>query len=247
MKTYLKIIFLSALLGSCFWANAQDAAQSLSADWQPLFKTVNGTPNYNIFFSEEGALEDAEKIFRFKGDSLEVFYDWDQSKRPPRGLVTTKEKYESYDLKLEFKWGERRFIPRMDLKKDAGILFHVVNPQSIWPSSLECQIQETDCGDLWIIDGATCQVLKDGEIHEVPLKNKFGTFAKWQLNEKEGWNEVKIEVRKASAKYYINGLLVNEIVNARFSDQPLEKGFIGLQAEYAELTYRNVLIRGVGE
>ena len=34
------------------------------------------------------------------------------------------------------------------------MLYLAVGPDAIYPTSLECQIEETDVGDLWIVNGA---------------------------------------------------------------------------------------------
>ena len=44
-------------------------------------------------------------------------------------------------------------------------------------------------------------------------------------------------------KYYLNGVLINEIVNANYGGVSLESGFIAFQAEYSEITYRKIKIK----
>ncbi len=39
-------------------------------------------------------------------------------------------------------------------KRNSGLLYLAVGPDAIYPTSLECQIEETDVGDLWIVNGA---------------------------------------------------------------------------------------------
>src|SRR5207248_8542036 len=58
------------------------------------------------------------------------------------GYVSTEKEYENYKLLLEFKWGEKKFPPRENAKRDAGILYHCVGPDKVWMKSLEFQIQE---------------------------------------------------------------------------------------------------------
>src|SRR5690606_10037562 len=40
------------------------------------------------------------------------------------GILVTDEAYENYHLTLQFKWGEERYPPRQDSKRDSGILYH---------------------------------------------------------------------------------------------------------------------------
>jgi hypothetical protein len=44
----------------------------------------------------------------------------------------------------------------------------------------------------------------------------------------------------AEAVYMINGIEVNRIFNMTYNGQPLSEGFISVQAEWAELYYRNI-------
>jgi hypothetical protein len=53
---------------------------------------------------------------------------------------------------VQYKWGEKRFQPRAKGKRDAGILYHVVGKDGVWPRSVECQIQENDVGDIFTVN-----------------------------------------------------------------------------------------------
>ena len=44
---------------------------------------------------------------------------------------------------------------RRKAKRNSGLLYLAVGPDAIYPTSLECQIEETDVGDLWIVNGAS--------------------------------------------------------------------------------------------
>ena len=63
------------------------------------------------------------------------------------GCLTTEEEFENYRLLVEFKWGEKKWPPREKVVRDSGILLHGVGPDKVWTKSIECQIQEHDCGD----------------------------------------------------------------------------------------------------
>ena len=42
------------------------------------------------------------------------------------GILVTENEYENFHLKLEFKWGDEKFPPRVDKKMDSGILYHSI-------------------------------------------------------------------------------------------------------------------------
>lgn len=46
-----------------------------------------------------------------------------------------------FHLQVEYRWLEKRFAPRTEDDRDAGILFHIhTDPEKVWPPSLEMQM-----------------------------------------------------------------------------------------------------------
>ncbi|WP_111708292.1 3-keto-disaccharide hydrolase [Lutibacter citreus] len=199
-----------------------------------------------VFTTSEKENAEGNKHFEVKENSIEVLQKW-KGNKAPFAIITTNKEYSSYNLELEYKWGERKFEPRVEAKRDAGICFHIQGEKKVWPVCLECQIQEGDTGDLWVIKGPKVTVV-EGDGKEKVLDSKVKAYfqnVKYKNYEIEGWNAVRIEVRGSkSAKFYVNGHLVNEIKNLFDANgNPLTKGSISLQAEGAELTYRNIRIQ----
>ena len=99
-------------------------------------------PAWHIYLAKSGVNNDPKKVFQFEGDVLHVSGE-------DFGYIITEKKYGDFRLELEFKWGEKKYPPRENAKRDGGILYHVdlYSGDKIWPRSLEYQIQETDCGD----------------------------------------------------------------------------------------------------
>jgi hypothetical protein len=249
MKIFIHLLGLTLMLSFLFYPNekkttkAQNLDQrnkavdkSIATNWDTLFKH----DNYKFVVKDKAV--SASKIFSFHDGRVDILYDWPHEKGPPIGMIVTKKKYSSYNLELEFKWGDRRFEPRLDQKKDAGLVFHAVTTEQVWPPSLEYQIQEGDVGDLWALLGAHCEVVKKGRTIEIPKKD-YSRSKHFSNAEKEGWNKVRLEVRGNHARYYLNGILINEIKNATYSGRILKSGYIGLQAEYAEISYRDIRIQ----
>lgn len=204
-----------------------------------------------------------------KGEKVIRIYDGakDGSKQPIDCLYTEKE-YSNYILKMEYKWLERRFPPRAKHDRDAGLLFHLNgNLKKIWPHCLEMQLGESDAkktkdryltGDLWII-GKDIQAMnsREGSFHnpDAPLvivgKNKSYDKSYTMINAEKPhgeWNEITLTVRGGEeAIFELNGTIVNSISHMTSlvdgERVPLKKGNIALQAEYAELLYRNILIK----
>ena len=69
----------------------------------------------------------------------------------PAGYVVTSKPFSDYRLRLEYKWGTKKFAPRVNSRRDAGLLYHVAGKDGVWPRCVECQIQENDTGDVFLI------------------------------------------------------------------------------------------------
>ncbi len=176
--------------------------------------------------------------------------------------------FSHFILKLEYKWLDKRFAPRTEEDRDAGILFHIHGDlKSIWPHSIEMQMGESvakkikdryTTGDLWVI-GKDVQAMnrRQGDFYSpkaelVPVgagKDYDRSFVTVQNEKQHGeWNEITLTVRGGEeAIFELNGKVVNIIGKMTYvvdgKRVPLEKGHIGLQAEYAELMYRNIRIK----
>ncbi len=146
--------------------------------------------------------------------------------------LTTEKEFDNYHLQVEFKWGEKKWPPRVDAKRDAGILMHVTGPEKVWPKSIECQIQEGDCGDIYIVGGTALTV--DGE------RKTSGRVVKKSDAEKPNgeWNTVEVICDGGTIVHIVNGVEVN-----RGTDASVTRGRITLQSEGAEIFYRNVELR----
>jgi hypothetical protein len=145
--------------------------------------------------------------------------------------------------------------------RDSGLCFHVQPPDVVWPVSVECQIQEGDTGDAWLIKTrATSRVHPDTqgywparrsggvEVTKGDKPNVYRRFIRFYYHERPDWNHLEIVVRGDQASYFVNGQLVNEVTAMKHWNEttgewlPLTKGKILLQAEGAEILYRNVTL-----
>jgi hypothetical protein len=144
------------------------------------------------------------------------------------GCLTTVEEFENYKLSLEFKWGEKRWAPREKAVRDSGVLVHCVGPDKIWTKSIECQIQEHDCGDFWLVSGTTLEI--DGTVEKNMRKKK-----KDAEKPTGQWNTIEVVCDGDKITNIVNGVVVNEGIKASVT-----KGRILLQSEGAEVYFRNV-------
>src|SRR6185312_12460757 len=71
------------------------------------------------------------------------------------GVMTTKETFGNFHLRVQVKWGERKWSSKMNSPRDCGLLYFVHGEPGFdhetWPRSIEFQIQEHDMGDLYAL------------------------------------------------------------------------------------------------
>ncbi|MGJ8715621.1 MAG: family 16 glycoside hydrolase [Maribacter stanieri] len=165
-------------------------------------KNTASGPKYDFIVHVQATKTVANKIFEYTNSRLKAIQKW-TADSATYAIAVTKKVYSSYNLKFDFKWGERRFKPRLYKKKDAGLLYHCQAGTYAWTPSLEYQIQEEDCGDLWCLLGSICDVLKENEVSTLKIVD-YSSSPKWTNEEKTGWKSVLLKVRGDSAKYYLN-------------------------------------------
>ena len=145
----------------------------------------------------------------------------------PAGVLRTKEEYENYVLRLEWRWPEE--------PGNNGVLVHTSDPQllGIWPKSLEVQLFHGAAGDFWVIGTEI-----DVEDEESRVEGRRHRRAVDDVEREPGeWNEIQITCSGAEVVVVINGQEVNRGENCTVTS-----GAICLQSEGARIEYRNVVL-----
>ena len=268
-KNYLAII---ALLISYATIQAQ------TKKWQPLldknlssWEKYIGVPHFTV-----KGIDDAPKGNGMKGtplglnnDPLNVFSTFEENgttilkvSGEIYGGLTSKEIYEDYHLKLEFKWGETKWEPRLDKQRDNGLLYHCTGEHgafwNVWMKSQEMQIQERDMGDYYGLAGGVNTIKATKKENEKPIYDKNGeenvriTLCRRQENfEKPNgeWNVLELVCLKGKSYHIVNGHVVMVLNNAENKTpngfEKVTKGKIQLQSEGAEAYYRNIEIKKI--
>jgi len=184
---------------------------------------------------------------------------------------------ENYHLRLQFKWGEKKWPPRdkPGTPRDSGLLYHVHTAPGAggrtWARSVELQIQEHDVGDLYAIachisvrakprvgSPAEAQPLFDydptGEwMPFAQLPGSPGRCVKQPDNEKPTgeWNTVELISVGEDSLHIVNGKCVMRLRSPRRIDGavpvPVSSGPIILQSEGAEVYYRAIEYKKITE
>lgn len=179
------------------------------------------------------------------------------------GGLSTTEEFSNYHLRWQFRWGHRKWEPRLDDKRDSGVLFHCVPPHgafwNVWMRSLECQVQEGDCGDFIPLAGAAADL-------RIPADHRKGRprfdpsgvltsgidYARHAGSTEKPhgeWNTMEIYAVGDRAVFIVNGAPNMAICETRQKDgekwKPLTRGRIQIQSEAAEIDYRGMEIRSI--
>jgi hypothetical protein len=67
------------------------------------------------------------------------------------GYLATNQEFANVHIRVEYKWGVKRHGPRYTPKRDNGLLYGLVGVDKVWPTCVECQIEEGDVGDFFMV------------------------------------------------------------------------------------------------
>ena len=188
------------------------------------------------------------------------------------GELRTKRTFKDYHLKLQFKWGEKKWPPRdkPDTRRDSGLLYHVHAAPGAdgrtWARSIELQIQEHDVGDLYAV-GSAIAVRAKARPDTKPTLYDYDPAGEWTFfsqsqgasgrcikqpdNEKPTgeWNTVELIAFHDDSIHIVNGKVVMRLHGPVRIDAdlptPVTSGSIILQSEGAEVFYRDIQIRPI--
>ena len=78
------------------------------------------------------------------------------------GAITTKEEFDNVHIRVEYKWGQKKWPPRASARhyRDSGILYWCIGPHGAgsasWMRSVECNVMEKGVGQWWSVAGTYC-------------------------------------------------------------------------------------------
>lgn len=247
------------------------AAETPSDDeWTELFngKDLSGWHSHLGKFGDESSQKLSE-IFTVRDGSIHIYHGAKAGSKQASANIYHESEWSSFHLQVEYRWLDKKFQPRTEASRDAGILFHIhTEPEKVWPPSLEMQMGDGKpgdayvSGDLFVIgntraDSPSAEGKFDPEAPMVTRGAGAGgsRAAVTEHAEKPHgeWNLAEVIVRGSEkAEFILNGKLLNVIHNMKFKDsdgewKPLDKGHISIQAEWAELQYRTIRIKKIEE
>lgn len=228
----MKKIFILFCTLACCYINAQEVkAQASLQGTNKMRALFNGKDldGWYSFIKTKGKNNDPDKIFRVENGLLHI-------SGKEFGYISTNKIYKNFHLVAEFKWGMQKYPPRDadTTRRDNGICFYFSAEEKdiVWPKSIECQVQEGDVGDIWLIDSTTIEIngirTQPEAYHRVAKK----IDAEMPTGK---WNRVEIIANKGKIIYKVNNQVVNQAENPS-----LTEGKILIQSEGAEIYYRKI-------
>ena len=184
------------------------------------------------------------------------------------GGISTKASFENYHLRLEFKWGVKKWHPKKNSARDSGLLYHAVGPHAgdgaFWMRSEEFQIQEGDCGDYWGVAGAFADIPASAGTQREYVYDPAAPLLTFKEGTPVGrhciknpdaekpsgeWNTIDLYCSGDTSVHVVNGVVNMVLYNLRQGDgqnsTPLTKGKIQIQSEGAEVFYRGIFIENI--
>lgn len=187
------------------------------------------------------------------------------------GVMTTTESFDNFHLRLQVKWGEKKWATKLNSPRDCGLLYYVHGEPGFdhetWPRSIEFQIQEHDMGDLYSLGAQTTVAVRPEKTangrtlyhydpagtptlitQKPPVGNRAVRLEDAEKPNGE-WNTLDLICFNGDSIHIVNGKVVMRLHHAERLDgpapAPLTAGQISLQTEGAEVFYRDVEIQPI--
>ena len=165
------------------------------------------------FLPSTGKNNDPKKVFKMENGMVHILDIPESDEKQEFGYLSSEREFSNCRISVEFKWGIKRFVPNNENKRDSGLLYFFNGPDKIWPRALEFQIQETDVGDLWLLEGPEsprrskpkafpCMFCRGRE----KTQSRGRIIKSGDFEDRNGWNQLEL---------VLDGDRITQIVNGR--------------------------------
>jgi hypothetical protein len=254
---------------------AQTSLPPAGADgWVSLLNGRDLTGWYTMLQKSGKDVAQTRKMVVMEQEMLHILGNEVTAEPAEPGYIATNQEFENVHIRVEYKWGVKRFAPRSETKRDNGILYGLVGEDKVWPRCIECQIEEGDVGDYFLVDGVRgvqarhhnglfgqgftpngwgsfpVPAAKPGETPPEPStgrKIKDGNFENL-----DAWNVVEVIWQGDRSAHIVNGRTVNVASMLQQPDPqnagkfiPLTRGKIAIEIEFAEIWFRRIEVKAL--
>lgn len=275
MRNKLLLLFSIVICGFGNHSYSQKKTISLFDETLSNFEVWNGVPHQSVKGLPTGTYQstnvhtgtplglnnDIKKVFSTQKENGELVL---KISGEIYGGLTTKASFENYHLSVMFKWGDKKWEPRLAVKRDSGILYHCYGKHGrfwkTWKTCLEYQVQENDLGDFIPLGGNSVTPKVSGPKTEIrgskggkmynpesdTYLDKIGYVSAYkEVDAPHGeWNHLEIYVIQNDAVHLVNGEIVMVVENAINPEtgSALTSGQIQIQSEAAECYYKALTV-----
>lgn len=212
---------------------------------------------YNLFTVED---VNGEPVLHISGETY--------------GCIISNESYRNYHLRLQVKYGQKRWIPRLDKALDSGLLYHSVGEPGVdywrtWMRSFEFQVMQSgttegNSGDFWSIAGSKADIKMskrdpnqntyyydpNGEWLTVGDGRVGYSCSAADYNSPDGeWTTLELICYEGQSLHIVNGKVAMALKNLCYStkqgDMPLVEGKLQIQSEAGEVFFKGIEIRPI--
>ncbi len=191
---------------------------------------------------------------------------------PIYGCLISNESYRNYHLRMQVKFGEQRWEPRLEKALDSGLLYHSVGEPGLdywlsWIRAFEFQVMQSgtsegNTGDFWSIPNSRADIKiskpnpdvntyyydPEGEWLTVGSQGITDYCGAQDYNSPEGeWTTLELICYEGKSLHIVNGKVVMALQNFRHAsaqgDEPMDEGKLQLQSEAGEVFYKGIEIR----
>ena len=277
-KSTLLLLGFALLLCSC---RQDEGWQSLLDSDLSHWRVYQSYQHTNDFRGRAPVDENGEKIppIGYDKNLYDLFTVTEEAGEPvlrvsgqTYGCVISNQSYRNYHLRLQVKFGQKRWEPRLEKALDSGLLYHSVGDAGVdywlsWMRSFEFQVMQSgttegNSGDFWSIAGSKADIKisrpdpekrtyyydPEGEWLTVGSRGVTNFCGTEDHNSPEGeWTTLELVCYEGQSLHIVNGEVVMALKNLRYTDKgedkPLIEGRLQLQSEAGEVFYKGIEIR----
>ncbi len=238
------------------------AAQAQSSPWRLLFDghSFDGWQ----FYQHGVGFDDVQGLASITDGNLHFLGPSHSGEAAQPGYLATTEEYGNYHLRFDYRWGANRYAPRRWSARNSGLLYHMTPHVEgrHFPPCVELQMMEGNCGDAILIDTLglhgpelggwplwpnwipafpedLCRADQRGRLCAAEFQPAHGLRGGGLEHDRSDRlrRPVRASAQRADHQHPASACAT------RRPTRRLTRGRIGLEFEWAEIEFRNVMIR----
>lgn len=204
-----------------------------AAHGEDLLRNEQGQPSLERWQAfHDPAVEDVADVWQLTDGVLHC-------KGEPLGYLYTKQSYQDFELKLDWRWP-----PGVEPGR-GGVLFRMSGDHQVWPTSLEAQLNAPDEGDLiGLVGYSLTGPAERMQIMDHPQFGRLTFVRKSEAATKPAgqWNRLEVTAQGGTVTVRMNGRQINQATECDVVSSP-----ILLTAEGNPIEFRNITVQSLDD